>query len=80
MRTIEGGKWRLEGFDTFEGEEYPLTGEHDTEELAQAAARGRLAELEKSQPSASSGGQGLYGIQDRVFIIRPDGSKYRFMG
>ncbi len=71
-------RWKLEGYDTFEGEYYPLPGTFRTESAAQDAARKRLAELEKTQPSASSGG--ACGIQDRVFIIRPDRSHYRFVG
>lgn len=69
-------RWKLEGYDTFEGAYYPLPGTFRTEFAAQTAARARLTELEKTQPSASSGG--ACGIQDRVFIIRPDGSHYRF--
>jgi hypothetical protein len=67
--------WRLIGWDTFDGADYPLS-EHETEELAIKAARERLRDLELSQPSAQSGGQ--VGIQDQVFIGRPDGSRYRF--
>ena len=74
------GKWRLEGWDEFEMAPYPLPGEFDTEVEAREAARKRLAYLEKTQPSHLSGGQGYFGIQDRVFIIRPDGKKYRFTG
>jgi hypothetical protein len=70
------GRWKLIGHDTFEGADYPLT-EHDSEEDALRAARDRLCDLEVVQPSASSGGQADNGIQDRVFIERPDGSRYR---
>jgi len=69
--------WRLEGYDTFEGEFYPLDGSYETKELAIAAAKDRLKALEKSQPSASSGGQGFGGIQDRVFVVGPDGKRVR---
>lgn len=69
-------KWKLVGHDTFEGADYPLS-EHDSESDALDAARARLRYLEQTQPSASSGGQGADGIQDRVFIERPDGSRYR---
>jgi hypothetical protein len=72
--------WRLEGYDTFEGASYPLKGEYSDEKAARGAAQERLAELERTQPSSSSGGQGDLGIQDRVYIVRPDGSKYRFHG
>ena len=71
-------KWTLEGFDTFEGKSYPLPDEHDSEQLAQLAATQRLLELEKTQPAVTSGGQAEGGIQDQVFIVRPDGTKYRF--
>jgi hypothetical protein len=74
----KNGKWGLEGFDTFSNETYPLSGEYDTEEFARDAAKKRLSELEKTQPSASSGGQKESGIQDQVFVIRPDGTKYRY--
>lgn len=68
-------KWRLEGYDTFEGEGYSLPGTYDTEAEAEAAARARLADLEKMQPSATSGGQGFGGIQDRVYIVGPAGTR-----
>ena len=77
------GKWKLEGYDTFEdhpGEYYPLAGEYDSEEKAKEAARARLAHLEETQPSESSGGQDDGGIQDEVYIICPDGKRYRFLG
>lgn len=70
-------KWKLVGYDTFSNEEYSLT-EHKTQELAEAAAADRMQELERTQPSSQSGGQGLYGIQDRVYIERPDGSRYQW--
>ena len=47
------------------------------EQEARAAAIEQLEELEKHQPSAQSGGQPSKGIQDQVFIARPDGSSYR---
>lgn len=68
-----GGKWKLEGWDTFSREDYPLPGEYDSEVEAREAAAARLIELEKTQPTASSGGQS--GIQDRVFIIDPSGQR-----
>lgn len=78
MNGISKHRWKLMGFDTFSSEWYPLQGSYVTEKDAQTAARRRLAELEKSQPSAQSGGQN--GIQDRVFIERPDGTRYQFVG
>ncbi len=78
---METSRWSLQGYDTFEGGPdayYPLEGKFDGESAAQAAARCRLANLEKTQPKESSGGQG--GIQDHVYIVKPDGSRYRFSG
>jgi len=67
--------WRLQGHDTFAREDYPLPGEYETEVEAVAAARERLEHLEMTQPSSTSGGQD--GIQDRVYVIRPDGTRFR---
>ena len=71
-------KWKLVGYDTFAGEHYPLGGEYDCQAAAVEAARACLAENERDQPTASSGGQD--GIQDRVYIVSPDGKWYRFRG
>ncbi len=70
--------WRLAGRDAFSGEDYYLDGEYGSQELAEQAAWNRLNELERTQPSPSSGGQGPLGIQDRVHVVRPDGTRYRF--
>jgi len=78
VRLIRG-RWRLRGHDTFAGEAYPLPGSYRTEAQAQKAARKRLADLERTQPSVSSGGQRPGGIQDQVYIVRPDGSAYRYL-
>lgn len=80
-KTKEDGKWHIEGYDTFEGGPdafYSLPGDFNTVCEAENAAKERLEELEKTQPSKSSGGQGMNGIQDRVYVVRPDGSKYRY--
>jgi hypothetical protein len=74
--------WAVEGYDTFEGGPdafYPVKSGLATEEDAHIAAASYMKHLERSQPSATSGGQGLTGIQDRVYIVRPDGSRYRFL-
>lgn len=68
-------RWTLEGYDTFSRESHRLPGSWATEAEALAAARARLGALERDQPTATSGGQ--QGVQDRVFVVRPDGSKYR---
>ncbi len=67
--------WRIEGFDTFSSEEYFIPGDYSSEADALAAAKAYLDKLELTQPTSSSGGQN--GIQDRVFVVRPDGSKFR---
>lgn len=71
------GKWKLEGYDTFSEKSYPLDGEFLDEEAARNAAKLRLKKLEKIQPTELTGGQ--VGVQDRVYIIRPDGTKHRFI-
>lgn len=69
--------WRISGRDGFDldGEIYSLPGEWETEDEAVAAAINRLIELDRLQPHA--GGQS--GIQDRVYVERPDGTRYRVM-
>jgi hypothetical protein len=71
--------WKLQGWDTFAGEAYDLEGSYFSEKAARRAAKRELKHLEKLQPSQDSGGQGPKGIQDRIFIIRPDGSSYRYL-
>jgi hypothetical protein len=78
MNGLPKHTWRLFGFDTFSSEWYPLPGTYKDEKSAKAAAKRRLEALEKSQPSKDSGGQN--GLQDKVFIERPDGTRYRFTG
>ena len=73
--TSPAGVWTLAGLDAFEHAWYPLAGEFLSEGEARAAALARLEELERLQPSASSGGQS--GIQDQVWVVRPDGSYFR---
>ncbi len=70
--------WSLQGFDTFAGEYYSLGGRYSAEQAVRRAARKELRRLEKAQPSSQSGGQGPDGIQDRIFIVRPDKSMYRY--
>ena len=64
--------WKVEGKDGFdmEAEYYPVS-EHAEYELAFEAARGELAELDKSQPNAG----GPTGIQDRIYVVHPDGRR-----
>ena len=72
------GKWKLEAWDVFDAGNYSIPGSYDTEEQAIEAAKIELQELEKLQPTESSGGQSETGVQDRVYIVRPDGTKYRY--
>ena len=72
---MKSGTWKLQGRDTFAHEDYDLDGEFDSEDEAIAAAKVCLDDLERTQPTASSGGQD--GIQDHVYIIRPDGTRFR---
>lgn len=51
------GAWKLEGYDTFSNEYYPLEGTYPTEIGARRAAQLRYEELERTQPTESSGGQ-----------------------
>ncbi len=73
-------KWKIEGYDTFANEPYPIPGEYNSQGEAHAAASAMAANIEASQPSSSSGGQAAEGIQDRIYIVRPDGEKYRYLG
>jgi hypothetical protein len=66
--------WKLRGYDTFEGMPYKIPGEFDSESLAQEAAEKYLKE--KIEPL--QGKPTLGGIQDRISIIRPDGTSYRY--
>jgi len=70
-------EWELLGFDTFEGEYYRLQG-FETEAEALNAAKQKAEDLDKTQPKEQSGGQDFYGIQDRLYIKRPDGSTYQY--
>ncbi len=72
---MQNATWKLVGYDPFSNEEYRIDGDFDTEADAVAAARAYLADLERTQPSAASGGQS--GVQDRVYVIRPSGARFR---
>lgn len=73
------GMWSIVGFDAFDGESYPLAIEIGDEATARMLARARLRKLEIEQPSAVSGGQSEYGIQDRVFIVDPEGRSWQYI-
>ena len=67
--------YRLKGYDPFAGEYYDLGGEYSSYSEADATAREQLQQLELAQPSEQSGGQD--GIQDRVYIVLPNGQMNR---
>jgi hypothetical protein len=79
QEAASSATWRLVGWDAFADEDYPLPGEYGSEIAAQEAARKRLEHLERIQPCAKSGGQAPGGIQDRVLIVRPNGTSYRYL-
>jgi hypothetical protein len=68
--------WTLRGWDTFAGEPYHI-GRYFTEGGARRAARRYLTMLEKNQPPEFSGGRQPGGIQDKVSIVRPDGTEFQ---
>jgi hypothetical protein len=70
------GPWRLKGHDAFAGTDYDLPGTYRSEARARRAAGRALRQIERGQPSATSGGQ--KGVQDRIYIMRPDRTSYRF--
>jgi hypothetical protein len=74
------GAWGVDGYDTFEGGDayYPVSTGLSSEDEALTTASAYMTELDQRQPPQQSGGQDAMGIQDRVFIVRPDGSRYRF--
>lgn len=75
--------WYLQGFDAFSEEWYSIgkaAGYEDSYGSYSAAlldAWRRLRDLEALQPSASSSGQ--KGMQDRVWIVHPDGYRERVL-
>jgi hypothetical protein len=74
------------GYDAFDGEDYPLGDPLGTparfgdRDAALEFGRRRLEDLERTQPSSGSGGQGFGGIQDRVYVLHPDGRRERVLG
>ncbi len=77
LRRLRISVWRLRGYDAFAGEWYSLSGLFFSERAARRAAHKRLKALERLQPSTTSGGQD--GIQDQVYIVRPDGTLFRYL-
>jgi len=75
MSDTDEGPWQLWGLDTFSNDTYRVSC-HGTEAECLAAAREYLRELEEQQPSELSGGQD--GIQDRLYIVGPNGVRYLY--
>ena len=71
--------WTLKGYDAFEEEYYSLLGYWFIEAEAKQAAFEELQKIMGSQPTEDTGGQQDEEIQDRVFIVRPDGTQYRYI-
>lgn len=76
LRCLRVDVWRLRGYDPFADEWYPLDGIFLSERAAARAAHRQLRRLERLQPTVVSGGQD--GIQDQVYIVRPDGTILRY--
>ena len=66
-------------FNTYAGDWDPLPGCYLTEKAARQAASLQVQRLAILQPAATSGGQSPEGIQDRVYVPGPDGSRYRYL-
>ncbi len=79
LRGIITDPWKLIGHDTFDSGTYTIISA-DTEEEVLKKAKSEMADIKKLQPDESSGGQGFGGIQDRLYIVRPDGTRYRYLG
>ncbi len=71
--------WKIVGYDALEEEFYKMGSEYFDEESAYAAAVAHLESIEESQPSSDSVGEGDESVQDQVFIIKPDGARYRVL-
>ena len=76
LKLVSSKVWGLREWDTFSSESYDFGERFLSEKSARRAARKKLVRLEKWQPTEMSGGQD--GIQDQMWIVRPDGSAYRF--
>lgn len=72
------GEWKLKGRDKFTGKFYDIFDSYPNEQSAIEMARERRADFGLTQPS--SGSQGRKGVQDKVYIVRPDGTQYLFDG
>jgi hypothetical protein len=78
--VVAQGKWYIRGYDTFENQPYSLDGEWDDEAQAVLRAKAHLGQIERTQLSEDSGGQDEGGIQDQVWVVRPDGTEFQVWG
>ena len=76
---MKSGKWGIDAYDPFDGEDFSLPYEYYSEQEALEATRKMLADEEKLNPSETSGGQGFGGLQTRFYVRRPDGSRYQVL-
>ena len=75
--SLKKERWDVEGYDTFSRESYSVKTGLTSYNAALECAKQKLLQIERTQPRASSGGPDAFGIQDRVFIVHPDGKKDR---
>ncbi|MDO8429457.1 MAG: hypothetical protein Q7S88_02410 [Candidatus Daviesbacteria bacterium] len=71
--------WNIVGYDTFEESYYRVPGSYLDERSTRLAAKLRLDLLNQTQPPDQTGGQNDEGIQDRIFIQRPNLTLYRYV-
>lgn len=77
------GRWSVHGYDTFSSHPYnfldcPEEG-FGSEDKALVFARTQFAKIQRDQPPEEAGDCWDEGsIQDRVVIVRPDGSEYYY--
>lgn len=65
--------WKLRGFDTFSSELYTLPENYANEDQVLLAAGRMLSEMRRNQPDMADDE-----LEDLIFIVRPDGSNYRY--
>jgi hypothetical protein len=66
----------MDGFDT-DAEPYRFAGPYSTEEAALAEADTYFEYLENDCPPDASDGCTFTGIQDRLYLVTPDGQRRR---
>lgn len=64
------------------GELYDISGEFPDEDSARLAAGRKLLEIERAELAAlsASNAEEAEGPEDHVYVVRPDGSYYEFVG